>query len=170
MIDQIKQIIEQVSSKELNGAAGISSNLAGQVTQETGNSILSGLKDSLAQGNIGQLTDLFKATGGSSLTSNPVVSGMITNLISGLTGKVGIDSGTATSFAGSVIPKIVESLISKSKDGTSGFQLTDLIGSLSGGAAGSSLLDSIGGGLGLDKNKDGKIGLDDATSFLKGLF
>ncbi len=168
MIAQIKQIIEQISSQEAGQEKGISADLTNEIAQETGQSIVSGLKDSVSKGNISELTDLF---GGSSstLTSNPIVLGIISNLISSLTGKLGIEGGVAKNFAGSVIPKILASLVAKSKDGTSGFQLTDLL-SLAGGDKNSDLLGKLGGILDLDKNKDGKIGLDDATSFLKGLF
>lgn len=167
MLDQIKQTIEQVSSQEANQTNGIPADLTSKVSQETGNSIVSGLKDSLSSGNVSQLTDLFGTTG-SSLTSNPIVKGMITNLVSSLTSKLGIDSSIATNFAGSTIPKILENLISKTKDGSSGFKVTDLITSLSSGSGG--LLGSLGSSLGSGENIDGKEGLGGITSKLKDLF
>ena len=167
-MDQIKQLIEQLSSQAVSKEDGISSNLTSKVAEETGQSIIMGLKDSVSKGNLGQLTELFGGSS-SSLTSNPIVAGIISNLVSSLTKKLGIDSGVAKNFASDLIPKILGSFLSKSKDGSSGFQITDLI-SMAGGGGNSDLLDKLGGGLGLDKNKDGKIGLDDATSFIKGLF
>lgn len=168
MTDQIKQIIEQISSQEASQAKGITPDLANKVTEETGQSIISGLKDAVSQGNLSQLTDLFGDS--SSLKSNPLVTGMISTLISRLTGKLGIDNGTAKGFADSVIPKVLGSLISKSKDENSGLQLTDLLTSFSGGEDTSGLLDKLTGSLSSDKKKDGNSGLDDPTSFIKGLF
>lgn len=168
MIDQIKQIIEQVSAQEGSGK-GLGTDLTSAVTKETGDSILSGLKGALTGGNISQLTDLFQGNV-SGLTSNPVVMGIIANLVSSLTGKLGIDQAVSQNFAGSVVPKVMETLVSKVQGGKeSGFQMTDLIASLSGDGA-KGLLESLGGSLGLDQNKDGKLGLDDAMSALKGFF
>ncbi len=168
MIDQIKQIIEQVSAQE-GSAKGLGTDLTSAVTKETGDSILSGLKGALTGGNISQLTDLFQGNV-SGLTSNPVVMGIIANLVSSLTGKLGIDQAVSQNFAGSVVPKVMETLVSKVQGGKeSGFQMTDLIASLSGDGA-KGLLESLGGSLGLDQNKDGKLGLDDAMSALKGFF
>ena len=169
MIEQIKQIIEQVSAQE-GSAKGLGSDVTSAVTKETGESILSGLKSALTGGNISQLTDLFQGNVGG-LTSNPVVMGMIANLVSSLTGKLGLDQAVSQNFAGSVIPKVMETLVSKAQDGKeSGFQMTDLIASLSGGSDAKGLLESLGGSLGLDQNKDGKLGLDDAMFALKGFF
>lgn len=158
MIEQISKLIEQVSSSEISGA-GISTDLAGAVTKETGDSIINGLKSSLSAGDIGGLTSLLGGST-SNLMSNPIVMGMVTNLISGLTSKVGLSDGIAKNFAGSVIPKIIESLISKSKGGESGFQVTDLVSGLGGGNA-KDLLSSLTGG---------KEGLGGALDALKGLF
>lgn len=169
MINQIKQLIEQVSSQEASQSAGISADLTSKVAEETGQSILSELQGAVSKGNMSQLTDLFGGST-SSLTSNPLVKGMITNLISSLTGKLGIEGATAKSFAGSVIPKVLSSLISKAKDGKSDFQLTDLLSGLSGAGDAGGLLGKLAGSLGADKKKDEKSGLDSATSFLKDLF
>ncbi|MTG97668.1 MULTISPECIES: hypothetical protein [Myroides] len=158
MIDQITKLIEQVSSKEIS-QAGISTDLAGAVTKETGDSIINGFKDSISGGDLGALTSLLGG-GTSNLMSNPMVMGMITNLVGSLTSKLGLGEGIAKNFAGSVIPGIIESLVSKSKGGESGFQITDLISSFGGGDS-KGLLDSLTGG---------KEGLGGAMNALKGLF
>lgn len=165
MLEQLQQLIEQVSSKEA-GAQGISSELTSSVAQETGTSILSGLKDTVMSGNFSQLTDLFQGSG--DVSSNGAVSSIVSNLVGSLSGKLGIDQGVASNFASSVVPQALSMVVSKFKD--SNFSITDLIGAFSGGSgSGGGILDSLGG-MGLDQNKDGKVGLDDAMSALKGLF
>ncbi|WP_430613768.1 hypothetical protein [Flavobacterium sp. JP2137] len=164
MLEQIKQIIEQVSSKEA-GAQGMSSELTSSVVQATGGSIVSGLKESITNGNFSQLTDLFQGSG--NIASNGAVTSIVSNLVGTLSSKLGIDSGVANNFAGSVVPQIIGMVVTKAKD--SNLSMTDLMGSLAGGSGSSGLLDSLGG-LGLDQNKDGKVGLDDAVSALKGFF
>ncbi len=166
MIDQISKLIEQIGATEA-GANGISSDMMSKVTGETKDSIVSGFKDAVSGGNINQITDLFKGdTSVNSLTSNPMVSGMISNLISKLTGNLGMDSGVSKGFATAAIPKILSSLISKSKSSDSGFNPTELISSLGGGDT-AGMLGKLGGLLG--GSGDGKTG-GDALSSLKGLF
>lgn len=165
MLEQIQQIIEQVSSKEA-GAQGISSELTSSVAQATGSSIISGLKDSVSNGNISQLTDLFQGSG--DIASNGAVTSIVSNLVGTLSSKLGIDSRVANNFASSVVPQALSMLVSKLKD--SNFSITDLLGAFSGGSGSSGgIMDALGG-MGLDQNKDGKVGLDDAMSALKGLF
>lgn len=158
MIEQITKLIQQVSEKE-TGANNITADLANAVTKETGDSIINGFKDSVSSRNIAGLTDLFSGSA-SGIASNPIVSGMISNLIGGLTQKVGLPESVSKNFAGSVIPKVIESMVSKSKNGDSGFQITDLVSSFGGGSS-KSILDSL---------TDGKEGLGGAIDGLKGLF
>lgn len=165
MLEQIQQLIEQVSSKEA-AAQGISSELTTSVAQATGTSIISGLKETVMSGNFSQLTDLFQGSG--DVASNGAVSSIVSNLVGTLSGKLGIDQGVASNFAGSIVPQALSMLVSKFKD--SNFSITDLMGAFSGGSgSGGGIMDALGG-LGLDQNKDGKVGLDDAMSALKGLF
>lgn len=161
MVEQITKLIEQVSAKEISGSA-ISGDLVNAVTQETGASIITGFKESISSGNIGGLTSLLSG-GVSNLTENPMVSGMIGNLITGLTDKIGLPENVATNFADSVVPSVIEMLVSKVQGGESGFQLTDLISGLSDGKGGGikDLLGSLTGG---------KEGLGGVLDSLKGLF
>ncbi|MEC4113131.1 hypothetical protein [Myroides pelagicus] len=156
MLEQITNLIEQVSSKEISNA-GISTDLVGEVTKETGDSVINGFKDSISGGDLGALTSLLGG-GTSNLLSNPMVMGMITNLVGSLTSKLGLGEGIANNFATAVIPKIISSIVSKNNDDADGFQLTDLLSSL-GGEKG--ILDSLTGG---------KEGLGGAADLLKGLF
>lgn len=162
MIDQIKKIIEEVSNQEGNN--GLPTNLTKQVTEETGNSILSGFKTAVSSGNFSQITDLFQG-GTANLVSNPLVSGMITNLIGSLSGKLGIDQETSTNFANSTIPKVIEAMVSKSNE-EGGFDVKDLVGSFSSGGIG----DMIGGVAGNLFNKDKSSENGGAMDVLKGLF
>lgn len=167
MLDQISKIIEQVGAKEAS-EKGISSDKMSKVTGETKDSIVSGFKDAASSGNIDQITSLFKGDSSiSSLASNPMVSGMISNLVSKLTGSLGIDSGASKGFASAAIPKILNMLISKSKDSDSGFNPADLISSLGGGSDAAGMLGKLGGLLG---GNDGDKSGGDALSSIKGLF
>src|SRR5690625_2889685 len=115
MLDQISKIIEQVGAKEA-AEKGVSSDMMSKVTDETKDSIVSGFKNAVSDGNIQQITDLFQGdSSASALTSNPMVSGMISNLISKLTGNIGMDSGTYKNLETAVIAKILRMIILKRK-------------------------------------------------------
>lgn len=153
MIDQLKDVVTQFTQKEVEGNAGIDNQLAGSVAQETGSSILEGLKSAVSGGNISDVMSLAGNLDVNSLSSNPVVKNIIESLSSNLTNKVGIDGATSSGFAGNIIPQILSSVLG-GKSG--GFNITDILGSLTGGD-----------GNPLDQNKDGKIGFDDAIAAVK---
>lgn len=158
MIEQITKLIEQVSSSEIKDN-GISSEVAGKVTEETGQSIISGFKNSLSTGDFGSLTSLLGGST-SNLMSNPIVKSIIGNLITNLTSKLGLSEGVAGSFANSVIPKIIGAIATKSQNGDNGFEVSDLLGTLGNGDS-KDLLGSLTGG---------KANLGGAIDALKGLF
>ena len=101
--------------------------------------------------------------------SNPVVQKLTQQLKGSLGEKFGLSEGTASGVAGSLIPKILGSLINKAKDpNDSSFQISDIIAALSGNSAqNSSIMEAIskyGGQFGLDQNADGKVDINDAMS------
>ena len=141
------------------------------VMNEASSSILDSLKGMVANGNVSDLAGLFQGNNASD-SSNPVVS-MLTNQLSGSLGeKFGISGDAASGVAGSLIPKVLGSLIGGAKDpNNSSFNVSDIIGAISGGAGatagGGGLMDMVtkyGGMVGLDQNGDGKVDMSDATA------
>lgn len=155
MIDQIQQIVSQLTEKEIGGNEQISNNLAGNVAKETGNSLMEGLQNAVSGGNMGELMNMFSGSDANSLTSNPIVKNIIESLTSKLGTNVGLDAGTSSNFASSIIPQILSMVMGKAKSGD--FNITDILGSLTSGSAASML----------DQNGDGKLGIDDAISAVK---
>lgn len=154
MLEQITQIIQQIGAQEI-AKNGIASDKLGAVTKVTSNSIMDGLKGAVSGGNIDQLTSLFK--GGDNVktvSSNPLVSGMIGNVISQLTGSVGLDKKASEGFAQAAIPMILSTVIGKSKSKDSGFDLSDIM-SMLGGSKNAGLMNALGGLLGGDSKKSG---------------
>lgn len=69
-------------------------------------------------------------------TNNPLVGGIVNNLVASLMKKFGIDSPMATSIAGSLISSIIGKLVNKTNDPNDhGFDINDIIGTLTGGNA-----------------------------------
>jgi len=155
MMDQIQQIVNQLTEKEVVGNSNISNNLAGDVAKETGSSLMEGLQNAVSGGNMGELMNMFGGSDANSLTSNPIVKSIIESLTSKLGANVGLDAGTSGSFASSIIPQILSMIMGKAKSGD--FNITDILGSLTSGNATSML----------DQNGDGKLGIDDALSAVK---
>lgn len=155
MIEQIQQIVNQLTEKEVGANANISNDVIGNVAKETGGSLMEGLQNAVSGGNMGDLMSMFSGTDANALTSNPVVKNIIDSLTSKLGTNVGLDAATSSNFAGSIIPQVLSSVLGKAQSGD--FNITDIIGSLSGGNAASML----------DQNGDGKLGIDDAVDALK---
>ena len=168
MFEQLTQLVEQFGQQDVVQNSAIPNEHNEAVMQETGSTILSGLKNALEQsGGLEQLGGLLG--GGSADSSNPVVSGITTQLVENLGSKFGIDASAASGLATSMIPKILGSLIGNAKDANvSGFQMSDLIDAISGGGAqGGGLMDAVskfGGAFGLDQNADGKVDIADAMA------
>lgn len=155
MNDQIQQIVSQLTEKEVGTNVNISNELAGNVAKETGNSLMEGLQNAVSAGNMSELMNLFSGSDVNSLTSNPVVKNITESLTSKLGANVGLDAGTSNSFASNIIPQILSMIVGKAKSGD--FNVSDILGSLTGGNATSML----------DQNNDGKLGIDDAISAVK---
>jgi hypothetical protein len=148
-------------------------------------SIFSGFQNALSSGGLKDVLGMF---GGKSSpdSSNPLVGGMVNNLVKNLMTKFGIDNTMAVSIASSLIPNVLNKLISKTNDPSdNGFDINGIIGSLtgnspqqgggvnlpglqenqSGGIDFGNILKNITSG-GLDADRDGSIGLDDIASMV----
>ncbi len=129
-------------------------------------SIMDGLKNAVASGNISDLAGLFN---GQSVTGSPVTQGIQTNLIESLMQKFGLNSSQAGNIASSIIPMILGKLVHKTNDDNdSSFNLKDILGHLTGGGGAGGL--DLGGLLsqftGNKKQGEGGGMLDS----LKGMF
>ena len=87
--------------------------------------------------------------------------------------KFGINSKTASSVAGNLIPQILGSLVNKAKDpNDNSFQISDIIAMISAdNTQNLGIIDAIskyGGQFGLDQNADDKVDINDAMSAVSG--
>src|SRR5690606_22001199 len=114
MVEQFKKIIEQIAEKEVSVNANVNNDLASNVAQETGNSLIEGLKSAVSGGNMSEIMGLVNATDVNSLISNPVVKNIIDMLSSKLTNNVGIESSTSSGLASSIIPQLISMVDRKS--------------------------------------------------------
>jgi hypothetical protein len=193
MLEQLFNLIKNESETEITTNTAIPDEHNNHAVGLATDSIFGGLQGALANGGLKNVLGMFAGGGsGSSLTNNPIVGGMVSNLVGGLMSKFGMNNGIASSIASSIIPKVLGKLINKTNDdGDSSFNINGIIGALTGGNAqqggGVSLpglqdhpqasaggidfggiLKNLAGG-GLDANHDGHLGLDDLSGAISGI-
>lgn len=169
MFDQLTDLVKQFGGDAVVNNAAVPNEHNEAVMNEASSSILDSLKGMVASGNLSDLAGLFQGDNAGD-ASNPVVK-QITDKLSGSLGeKFGLNSDDASGVAGSLIPKVLGSLVNKAKDpNDSSFQISDVISAISGGNSEThgGIMDAIskyGGQFGLDQDGDGQVGISDAVA------
>ncbi|KGO90613.1 hypothetical protein [Flavobacterium suncheonense] len=169
MLEQLTELVKQYGSEAIINNQDIPNEHNEAVMEETGNSILNGLKGMAANGNFSELAGLF--SGGKVDSSNPVVRQLTEQLSGNLGQKFGLSSEASSGLAGNIIPKILGSLIGKANDPNQpSLDISDIIKTIGGGNSGG-LMDAVskyGGQFGLDQNNDGKVDMKDAAAAMSG--
>jgi hypothetical protein len=169
MFEQLTDLVKQFGGDAVVNNAAVPNEHNEAVMSEASTSILDGLKGMVANGNVADLAGLFQGDNASD-ASNPAVQQLTEKLSGSLGEKFGLDSDAASGVAGSLIPKVLGSLVNKAKDpNDSSFQISDIIGAISGENAQTSggIMDAIskyGGQFGLDQDGDGQVGISDAVA------
>lgn len=167
MFEQLTQLVQQFGNDAVVKNDAVPNEQNEAVMQEASNSIVDGLKNMAAQGNISDLSSLFQGNNASD-TSNPVVQKLTEQLTGNLGEKFGLSSDAASGVAGSLIPKVLGSLVGNAKDPNhKGFEVADIVNAISGGNGNAGLMDAVskyGGQFGLDQNADGKVDMSDAMA------
>ena len=165
MLEQLTQLVQQYGNDAVVKNDAIPNEQNEAVMNEASSSILSGLQKMVSEGGVEQLAGLFNGNNAAS-TSNPAVQQLTEQLTGNLGSKFGLSNEVASGVAGSMIPKILGSLVGKAKDpNDSSFNISDLVSAISGGGQNSGIMDAIskyGGQFGLDQNADGKVDMSDA--------
>ena len=165
MFEQLTQLVQQFGNDAVVKNDAVPNEQNEAVMQEASNSIVDGLKNMAAEGNISDLSSLFQGNNASD-TSNPVVQKLTEQLTGNLGEKFGLSSDAASGVAGSLIPKVLGSLVGNAKDPNhKGFEVADIVNAISGGNGNAGLMDAVskyGGQFGLDQNADGKVDMSDA--------
>ena len=158
MLDQLIKLVEQNAGKAIVNNNAIPNEHNNAAIKEVASQIFGGLQSQAQQGNLQQIAGLFQG-GGSSLTSNPIVSSLISQVAGSVASKFGVSPQAAQSMAASLLPTVMNQLVNKTNDpkdssfdlggilktvsGNSGLDVGSLIGQVAGGGSNSPL-----GGLG----------------------
>ena len=169
MFEQLTELVKQFGGDAVVNNAAVPNEHNKAVMNEASSSIVDGLKEMVANGNAADLAGLFQGNNASD-ASNPVVQQLTEKLTGSLEEKFGLDNDAASGVAGSLIPKVLGSLIGKAKDpNDNSIQISDVINSITGGnsQASGGIMDAIskyGGQFGLDQDGDGQVGISDAVA------
>lgn len=166
MFEQLTELVKQYGGEAVVNNPAVPNDQNDAVMNEASSSIVDGLKNMVANGNISELAEMFQGNNAGN-NSNPVVKNLIEQVSGNLGSKFGLSTETSTGVANNLIPQVLESLINKAKNpNDSSLNIQDIINSISGGNGGS-LMDAVskyGGQFGLDQNNDGKVNMEDVTS------
>lgn len=178
MLDQILDLVKQQGQQIVVQNPEVPDSENNAVMMEAANTITGGFQNMLSGGGLQNIISMF--TGGSqgqnnnSLLSNPVVSMMVGHLAGNLVKKMNLNPAVANGIANNIIPGVLNNLVSKTRSNDpadDGFDLNDLIASLTGGNAAQDNRQTNGfdfqgliGQLGADTNGDGKVDLSDIVN------
>jgi len=164
MLDQLMQLVQQNAQGSVVENDNVPNQYNEAVMQEAGSSIFSGLQNIMNNGGIEQVSSLLQ--GNDNANESNIVNQLSGGFIDNITQKFGIDKNAASGIAATLIPQVISALTNKAKDpNDSSIDLQGIMGALQGGNGGSisSTINSVGGMLGLDKDKDGDVDLSDIT-------
>lgn len=156
MLDQLIALVKQNAGESVVENPAVPNEHNEQVMAEASNTVVSGLQNILAGGGLQNILSLFSGNGdnnnqknsSSGLLQNPIVSMMVGHFMKKLMGKFNMSSSNASSVASSLIPNVLNGLISKTQDPNDhSIDLNSIISSLTGGNVQTA---NAGGGGGFD--------------------
>jgi hypothetical protein len=166
MFDQLTELVKQYGGDAVVNNPAVPNEQNEAVMEEANGSILSGLKDMVASGNIGDLAGMLSGKTPIDM-NNPVVAELAGKVSNNLGDKFGLSPDAAGSVAGGLIPQVLSGLVNKAQDPNQpGFNVQDIIASISNGQGGGlmDLVTKYGGQFGLDQDGDGQVGMSDAVA------
>lgn len=148
MIDQLIKLVQDNAGDAIINNQAIPNQHNKAAIEDVATQMFSGLQDQVKQGNLAQLTSMFKNGGVSSLASNPIVTQLISKVAGSLASKFGVSPQSAQQIASSILPTVISKFVSKTNDpNDKDFDLQDIVKNFGGGNIGD-LLGQFGGGSG----------------------
>ncbi len=179
MLENLFNLIKEQGVNDVINNPVIPNEKNDAVLADATSSVAESFQGVLAGGGLQNILSLFggnqNSGSASNLLNNPIVGNIITSFTNKLTANHGIAGDQASGIANNLIPGVISSLISKTNNpNDSNFDINSIIGSLTGGAAGSgsgidlqAMIGKFTNG-GLDANGDGHVGFDDIISKVSG--
>jgi hypothetical protein len=158
MLENLQNLVRQSADEAIINNPAIPNERNEEAVADASSSIISGLKTAVANGNTSDIQSLFtngpQAAATSAVAQN-IQSGFAQNLMQ----KFGLDAGKAGGIAASLIPIVLQKFVHKTNDpNDKSFDLTSVLGSLTGGGGLGNIMDNLGGGGKEGGGLMGKIG------------
>jgi uncharacterized protein YidB (DUF937 family) len=170
MLDQIKNLVKQYAGDAIIKNPAIPNERNEEAVDEASNSILGGLKNMLSTGNTKDILGMF--SGKQNVSDSPVTQNISGGFVQSLMDKFGLDRSSANGVAEKVVPNVMESMVNKTNDpNDKSFDIQGIFNNLSGGSTSGfnmqSLLNKLKG-VGLDKDGDGDVDVQDLMKLIPG--
>jgi hypothetical protein len=170
MFEQLTQLVQQFGQEAVVNNKAVPNEHNEAVLNEASSSVFSSLQNLASERGIEQLAALLNGNS-AQIASNPAVQQITQKLTGSLGEKFGLSEGSASNVAGNLIPQVLSGLMNKANDPKDSFQISDLIGAITGNSSqASGVMDAIskyGTQFGLDQNADGKLDMEDAIAVTK---
>lgn len=160
MWDQITQLIQQATQQSVVDNPEVPNEHNQNVIAEAKNTIADTLSGLAAKGRADEAAEIVQSPGhpGAQLMQNEFANNIMQ--------KFGIDGQAASGIASSLIPTILNVVRGQAGNTAGGFDIQGLLQSFGGGNL-QSTLSGLGAKMGLDKDGDGDVDLNDLTKMFR---
>ncbi len=170
MLENLLNLISEQSGSSIINNPDIPNERNEEAVALAGNSITSGLQNAIAGGGLKDVLNMFSNSG--NVASSAITQNIQGNFVQEAMSKFGLNQAQAGNMAGSLIPGVLQQLVSKTNDANDGsFNLQGIFNHLSGGGTGAfdvqSLMTKFQSGA-FDVDGDGDTDLQDAMAMFKG--
>ncbi|MBL0744102.1 DUF937 domain-containing protein [Chryseolinea lacunae] len=146
MLDQLIKLVEQNAGDAIVRNQAVPDKFNNAAIQDVAQQIFSGLQGQVGAGNFQQITSMFNG-GAGSLSSNPMVTQIVSGIAGNLASKFGVSPQAAQSIAGSLIPQVMNQFVNKTNDpNDNDFDLQSMLQSFGGNSDLGSILGKVTGG------------------------
>ncbi len=133
MLDQLIKLVQQNAGDAIVKNQAIPNQFNNAAIEDVAQQIFSGLKGQVGQGNLQQVASMFQGGNSSAITSNPMVSQIISNIAGNFASKFGVSPQVAQSIAAGLIPQVMNQFVKKTNDpNDNDFDLQDMMRGFSG--------------------------------------
>ncbi|HET8574087.1 MAG TPA: hypothetical protein VFL76_09465 [Edaphocola sp.] len=157
MLEQFQDLIKGFGQQAVINNQAVPNEQNEAVMSEAQQVIQDGMQQMAQNGQLQELAQ--QVQNGQDSATHPATQQIQSNMVSSLRKKFGLDSAAASGVASSLIPSVLNKVLGSSSD----FNLNGLLSSFGSGSLGSTI-SNISGKLGLDKDKDGDVDMNDIKS------
>ncbi|HTH31910.1 MAG TPA: hypothetical protein VL946_11240 [Lacibacter sp.] len=171
MLEQLFNLVKQQAGPSIIQNPDIPNERNDEAIADVTDNISGGLQQALAGGQFKDVLSLLGGRGGD-LQTNPLANQLSGNAEQSLMEKFNLNRGQAGGIVSSLLPAVLQRVISKTNDpGDNSFNLQGIFSSLTGGKTAGLDLQGLLGRVtqgGLDRDGDGDTDLNDIISMVKG--